>query len=196
MPRPTTHGETLRSRLLQGAGRLLAEEGAGALSMRRLASEVGTSTTAVYSLFGGKATLVNELYAEGFRRLAGRLRQARRTGDTVEDVVRLGLGYREAALADRHLYPIMFSSVAPGFEADPTTDALTRQALRPLWETVRAGVDGGVFVDVAVETIAVSLWAYAHGMVGLELNPRLPREFDFCTAYERGLRATATGWCR
>ncbi|WP_019816483.1 TetR/AcrR family transcriptional regulator [Saccharomonospora saliphila] len=196
MPRSTVHDDALRTRLLDHAGRLLAEHGAGALSMRRLASDAGTSTTAVYALFGNKATLVNELYAEGFRRLGLRLRRTETTGDTVDDVVRLGLAYRESALADRHLYPIMFADVTPGFEAGPGTDRLAMTALAPLWETVRAGVESGVLADAAVETIAVSCWACAHGMVAFELSRTLPRGFDFCTAYEGGLRATASGWCR
>ena len=43
--------------------------GPSALSTRRVAAEVGTSTTAIYSLIGSKEELVRQLYLEGFRRL-------------------------------------------------------------------------------------------------------------------------------
>ena len=63
MPRSKIHDEALRVRLLDAAGALLAAEGPDALSVRRIATEVDTSTTAVYSLFGGKPGLLRALCA-------------------------------------------------------------------------------------------------------------------------------------
>ncbi|TMZ55562.1 TetR/AcrR family transcriptional regulator, partial [Klebsiella pneumoniae] len=116
MPRPKTHDDALRENLLARAGELLAEEGPQGLSLRRLAAEVGTSTTAVYSLFGSKPALIAELCAEGFRRIGDQLGSMEPTGDPLTDLVRLGLIYREAALAQRHVYPIMFAGASPGGE--------------------------------------------------------------------------------
>lgn len=196
MPRPRTHDETLRQRLLDRAGELLAEEGAKALSLRRLAGTVGTSTTAVYSLFGSKPGLVNELYVDGFRRFGTRLRAVPPTGDPIEDLVRIGLEYRAGALADRKLYPIMFTNVVPGFEPDDAYGELAMSALEPLWDRVRAGIAAGVLVEVAADVIAVSYWACVHGLVSFELGQLLPREFDMVTTYRRALRAHAEGWRR
>lgn len=196
MPRPKTHDETLRLRLLERAGALLATEGVRALSLRRLAADAGTSTTAVYSLFGGKSDLVNALYGEGFRRFAGRLRGVGRTGDVVGDIVRLCLAYREEALEDPHLYSVMFAGSVPGFEPDDDTRKLAMGALEPLWEVVADGVAAGVLADVPVDVIAVSCWGCAHGLVSLELNPTVPRGVDFCRTYEPSVRATASGWLR
>src|ERR1700741_3796419 len=65
--------EGLRSALRQGmldaATRLLVEEGAAALTVRKVAEAVNCSTTLLYSLFGGKDGLSNALYLEGFARL-------------------------------------------------------------------------------------------------------------------------------
>ena len=63
------HGDTLRVALLDAAGALLHAEGPQALTTRRLADAVGTSTQAIYTLFGGKEGIVRAMYREGFDRL-------------------------------------------------------------------------------------------------------------------------------
>ncbi|GAA3806775.1 MULTISPECIES: TetR/AcrR family transcriptional regulator [Amycolatopsis] len=194
MPRPRTHDEALRLKLLDRAGELLSADGPKALSLRKLAADVGTSTTAVYSLFGGKPELVNAVYLEGFRRFGARLRGVSRSGDPVEDFVRLGLAYRESALADPHLYSIMFTKALPGFEPGAEAARTARDSLAPLVDTVRAAISAGAFRAVAPEVIAVSAWGIVHGLVSLELNGNLPRDFDVAASYETALRAHADGW--
>src|SRR5581483_373386 len=49
MGRPKEHGEETRERLLEAAARILTEEGAQAVTIRRVADEVGTTTRAIYS---------------------------------------------------------------------------------------------------------------------------------------------------
>jgi AcrR family transcriptional regulator len=196
MPRPKTHDEALRIKLLDRAGELLSADGPKALSMRKLAADADTSTTAVYSLFGSKPDLVNALYAEGFRRFIARMAAVTRTGDPVEDLVHLGLAYRASALADPHLYPIMFTKAVPGFEPNAEAADLGRDTLAPLEETVRTGVESGVLADVGPGVIAVSCWGFVHGLVSLELNGNLPPEFSTGDAYETALRANANGWRR
>jgi AcrR family transcriptional regulator len=194
MPRPRTHDENLRLKLLDRAGELISADGPKALSLRKLAADVGTSTTAVYSLFGGKTDLVSALYTEGFRRFGARMSAAERTGDPVEDLVRLGVAYRESALADPHLYTIMFTKSVPGFEPTEETAEQARATLEPLEETILKGVVDGVLADVPPEIIVVSCWGFVHGLVSLELNGNLPKEFTVSTAYETALRANASGW--
>jgi AcrR family transcriptional regulator len=196
MPRPKTHDEALRIKLLDRAGELLSAEGPKALSLRKLAADVNTSTTAVYSLFGSKPDLVNALYVEGFRRFQARRAAATGTGDPVEDLVQLALVYRTSALADPHLYSIMFTKAVPGSEPNDDTAERARNTLAPLEETVRAGIEAGVLADVDPGVIAVSCWAFVHGLVSLELNGDLPSEFSVGDAYETALRANANGWRR
>jgi AcrR family transcriptional regulator len=194
VPRPRTHDEALRVRLLDRAGVLLSTEGAAALSLRRLAADVGTSTTAVYSLFGGKPALVRELFVEAFHRFGNHLRAVHRTDDPGEDLIALGLAYRRSALADPHLYPIMFANILPGFEPDEQVSHEALAALTPLIDAVRAGIDGGLFVEVPANTVMLSCWALAHGLVSLELNGYAPDGEDAGAAYERALRVNLAGW--
>jgi AcrR family transcriptional regulator len=183
-------------KLLDRAGELIAADGPKALSLRKLAADAGTSTTAVYSLFGSKPDLVNALYTEGFRRFGARMAGTALTGDAVEDLVALGSAYRTSALADPHLYGIMFTRSVPGFEPNEGAEKLARETLKPLERIIRRAVADGVFLDVPPETIAVGCWAIVHGLVSLELTGNLPEEFDVTGSYERALRANASGWLR
>jgi AcrR family transcriptional regulator len=193
VPRPKTHDDALRVRLLDRAGELLSTQGASALSLRKLAADADTSTTAVYSLFGGKPALVRELYVEAFDRLGRRLHAVTPTGDPRTDLVRLGLAYRDSALADPHLYAVMFGDAIPGFEPDEDAHALALAALAPLQDTIATGVDTGVFTG-PTEPMTMACWASVHGFVSLELTGALPSELDVASTYETALRNNLTGW--
>lgn len=195
MPRPKTHDDALRARLLERAGELLSAEGPGALSLRRLAADVNTSTTAVYSLFGGKPALLNSVYEEAFRRFGERLDAVPQTGDPVEDVVQLGLAYRESALADPQFYLVMFSKV-PDFEPSEETEEAAVRTFQPVVRDVGRAVESGVFAPEPHERIAVAMWGMVHGLVSLELNGNLPPGVEIAPVYERALRAFAEGWRR
>ena len=191
MPRPKTHDDALRRRLLERAGELLSTEGPAAVSLRKIATDVNTSTTAVYSLFGGKPALLEALYDEAFHRFGTHLAAVPVTEDPAEDLVQIGLAYRRSALADPHFYSVLYSKVV-----EPTR-AMSRAAGRtfaPVIDTVRRAVEGGVFVDEEPEQIAMSMWGIAHGLVSLELNGNLPQGIDPAATYELALRAHGRGW--
>ncbi|MCG8918924.1 TetR/AcrR family transcriptional regulator [Actinokineospora sp. PR83] len=196
MPRPKTHDDALRVRLLDRAGELLSSEGASALSLRRLAADADTSTTAVYSLFGGKPALVRELYVEAFRRLGTRLRAVDTAGDPAEALNRLGTAYRQSALADPHLYGVMFGGVIPGFEPDAEATAEALAALAPLLEVITNGIGTGVFTAERPEDMAMACWGIVHGLVSLELGGTLPPDLDSAKTYELAVRVNTEGWSR
>ena len=162
MARPRTHDEALRLKLLDRAGELIAEDGPKALSLRKLAADAGTSTTAVYSLFGSKPDLVNALYTEGFRRFGRRMAGTRLTGDPVDDLVALGTAYRASALADPHLYGIMFTksiavdlirhnirvnSLCPGITRTPLLQAEVDNSLDPALDAELPHRVAQIFLD-------------------------------------------------
>jgi AcrR family transcriptional regulator len=189
--RPKTHDDALRVRLLDRAGELISTQGAAALSLRKLAADVETSTTAVYSLFGGKPALVRELFIEAFDRLGRRLRAVIRTGEPTEDLVRLGLAYRDSALADPHLYTVMFGDA--GFEPDDGAHTTALAALAPLREVIGAGVETAVFAGPSGD-MAMACWGIVHGLVSLELSGNVPGGDAVASTYERALRNNITGW--
>ena len=139
MARPKVHDEVLRGRLLERARTLLSTAGPAGLSLRTLARDCDTSTTAVYSLFGGKAGLLTALFDEAFRSLGRQLSAVQPGEDSLDDIVRLGLAYRRSALDDPHVFGMMFAgdTVLPA-AAEARTAAGT--ALGPLREFVERAV--------------------------------------------------------
>ncbi|GGM59734.1 TetR family transcriptional regulator [Longimycelium tulufanense] len=196
MPRPRTHDDALRIRLLDRAGELLSTGGPDALSLRRLAAEVGTSTSAVYSLFGGKPGLVAALHREAFRRFGARLAAVTPSDDPADDIVRLGRAYRTSALADPHLYQVMFGRPIPDFTPDEQACREADATFEPLLDAARRGVRDGSLVDEPPEQIALACWGVVHGLVMLELNGNVPDDVDFATTYHRALQAGVDGWRR
>jgi AcrR family transcriptional regulator len=187
--RPKLHDDALRGRLLDHAAALVFQSGVDALSLRRLAADVGTSTTAVYSLFGNKAGLLDDLYREAAKRFGARLAHVNASDDPVEDVVRLGIAYRDYALGEPHLYAVMF---AGRIESDVWEDGV--RTIEPLVDAVKRGQKSGVLRDVPVERIALACWGVAHGLVSLELTGTVPPGLDIADGYEDALRAMIKGW--
>src|SRR4051812_4412176 len=114
-----THDDALATRLVDEAGRILATEGAAALTLRRLAAVSGTSTMAVYTLFGDKQGLLAAMHREGFVRLAAALEHAQSDdADPLAALATQGMAYRETALVNPHIYGLMFGAAVPGFHPD------------------------------------------------------------------------------
>ena len=70
------HGD-LKQALLEETARILREEGESALSLRRLASNLGVSRTAPYNHFENKEALLSAVAEEGFKRYEQAMRAAR-----------------------------------------------------------------------------------------------------------------------
>src|SRR4051812_45545365 len=97
-----------RTRLLDVALRRLEESGPEALQARRLTAEIGASTQALYTLFGGMPALFEAIVTEGFVRFAAHVDAVPETDDPVADFFRQGRAYVEWALAHPQLYRLMF----------------------------------------------------------------------------------------
>ena len=82
--RPQTTVDPLRTKLVEAAARIIATEGQGALTLRRVASDAGTSTMAIYTHFGGMAELLRAVRWDGFHRLADDLAAVPASDDPVE----------------------------------------------------------------------------------------------------------------
>ncbi|ANP51451.1 AcrR family transcriptional regulator [Streptomyces griseochromogenes] len=165
--------------LILAAARLLNEEGPSALSTRRLAAAVGTSTTAVYTYFGGMDDLVRAMVHEGFRRLNDRMTAVPQTDDPVADVAALGYAYRANAIEHQYLYSVMFGGASLGGFALSDDE---RQHGRYTLETLVGAVDrcmmAGRFRADDPARVAHQMWIGVHGLVTLELGGYLIEPYD------------------
>ncbi len=168
-PRPVR--AEVRTALLENSARLLAEEGPAVLSARRLASETGVSTTAVYTYFGGMPELVRAVVHEGFARLADQMTRLELTDDALVDATRAIYTFRERALADPHIYRVMFGgSAIAGFELSLDDRKIGLQAFRIWMQAVRRLMNEGLYVKGDPWPIALGLWSAVHGHVMLDMN--------------------------
>lgn len=188
MPRPKVHDEELRTGILDSAGRALTANGPHGLSLRAIAADAGTSTSAVYSLFGGKPELVHALYTEAFRRFREHLVRVPETEDPLEDLIRLGVAYRRNALENPHLYSIMFGRPVPGFEPGADACETGSGAFDVLRGVVRRAVSCGL-IHEPTEQATMRAWALVHGLVSLELADAVPPDVAATVDYEAALRA-------
>lgn len=195
MPRPKVHDEALRLRLLEAAVRTLSEDGPDALSLRKLAAQVGTSTTAVYSLFGGKPGLLEAVFDEAFARFGQRLAAVVLTDDPLGDLRALGDAYRASALAEPHFYQVMFGSSGAAITPGPESRERAEATFRPLVDGVRRAMAAGALRPDDPVTVASAMWAAAHGLVSLELRALLPMGATPPEeVYRRSLTAMGLGW--
>jgi len=176
---------------LVAAGRILAGEGAAQLTMRRLAGEVGATTSAIYALFGSKQEVVRAMYREGFEHLT-RLEAEVDQADPVARIRALAYAYRRAALDRPHLYQVMFACPVPDFIPDDEDMAIGQGSLFILRDAVADAVAAQA-IRGDVDTITVAMWALVHGLASLELNGSLAHQTDPDAVWETSLDASLSG---
>ena len=167
-----TADPAVRLALLEAAARHLADDGLDALSIRGVAAAVGTSTMAVYTHFGSKDDLVAEVVREAFTRLNVELRSVPQSSSALDDLAAVGAAYRRNAVANPHLYRVMFGLNPLAF-TDPSeqtehSDDVALDAFGAMVQAVGRCIDDGHLSGSAGD-LALQLWATAHGAVSLEL---------------------------
>ena len=160
----------VRGRLVEEAARILDEQGPAALSARRLAAGAGTSTMAVYTHFGGMGPVVDAVATEGFRRLIAAVDEVERGDDPLQDLLAMAVAYRSNALANPHLYAVMFGAVSVrglgGRGADPE---VAEAAFAQLASAVERAMDSGGLRADDPRAVAAQFWSALHGYMMLEL---------------------------
>ena len=167
------------------AGRqLLEEEGLEGLTMRRLAERVGIRAPSLYKHLPDKAALEAAIIATGFEEAAAAFEQAvDRAGEgsgegsgggAGDALVALAAAYRRFALEHPHLYRLMNNGPLPRAHLPPGLEGRTAAPLLRV---------------AGSEARARAVWAFAHGMVMLELDQRFPPDADLDAAWRAGIAA-------
>lgn len=172
MGRPPEHDEQTRARLLAAAARVLQDEGAAAISLRRVAQEAETTTRAVYSLFGGKEELLRQLFHDAAETMRRHHEDVPESEDPLTEFTALALGYRRAALEQPHAYDL-FMGIVPGFRPVGADRELAARSFRRVLAALDRFIDAGVFPDRDPQALGMQLWAQVHGLATLELHGHL-----------------------
>jgi AcrR family transcriptional regulator len=190
------HHDGTSEALLTAAHRLLAEDGPEALTVRRIAGEAGMSTMNVYSRFGGKDGVIDELYADGYRRLVAEIDAVPTTDDVAADLMQIAHTYRAFAKANPTYYGIMFRSAVPGYTPSPESSAVALSGLSRFVQRVKRGQELGQIVQsdsYDPQDIAAWLWATCHGVISLELDGIADEYVSWESIFVNGMRTAIHG---
>jgi AcrR family transcriptional regulator len=175
LPRPPLPERTARvAEIVAAARAVLTAEGDEALTMRRLAARLGIRAPSLYKHLPGKDAVENELIADALVQMGNALHAALARapgGDAVRALLR---AYRKTARAEPNLYRL-------------ATGRPRRRAALPPGLQEWAGQP--FYRAIGDPQRARALWAFAHGMVMLELDDRLPAQSNVDAAWRAGAAA-------
>src|SRR6476620_8017934 len=173
MGRPKQHDEATREALLAAAENLVERGGTGALSVRALADEIGTTTRAVYSTFGSKEGLLAALAKRSFDMLRDAIAELPHTKDPARDLVQAALTvFRPMAVQHPSLFQIAFLRAAPDIALGPDVADAARAGYELLGERVQRLADADLLGGRDVQVATREFNAMCFGMAVTELlNP-------------------------
>jgi AcrR family transcriptional regulator len=163
-------GAQRRREILEVAKRLFVEEGYDATTIRRIASQVGISSTALYVYFEDKDAILKEISNETFAGLIRELDTVRRDySDPANALEKVLEGYIRFGLAHASEYELTFMTRDPKevhHHAEKGSD-LGFQAFTRFHGCVEAIVRSGRTQESNADRLAYQLWAGVHGLVAL-----------------------------
>lgn len=158
--------------LLKAAEEIVAVRGSAALSVRAVAKAAGTSTRAVYTVFGSKdGLLVQALAHDAFEFLYTEIDALDETDDPAADLIAIGTQvFRRLVLQHPALYRIAFQRVVPGLDAGPELTKVRTRAWEQLLGKVSRLESAGLLGGKPVPEAAVELIAMMEGLGNAELR--------------------------
>ena len=192
MGRPKEHDERVAATLLAAAERIVHERGLAALSVRGAANDAGTTTRAVYSLFGSKEGLVAALGAHAFDLLGDAVAALPTTSDPRSDLVAAGLIFRRFALEHPALFSIGVQRTLAS-ELWPRFRSAASSALAVLGQRVARLEQAGLLGERSVYDATCQFHALCEGLAAVELRgTHAPAAAE--RIWTEGLTALVTGF--
>lgn len=172
--RPRKHDERTGETLLDVAEALLAEGGPDSVSVRAVADATGTTTRAVYSVFGSKDGLIYGLCRRAYTLLAERVEALPVTADPLADLVAVGTdAFRSFALDHPQLFRMTFERVTHTVAAEPSVGEALAGSYRALEARIERAAAAGLLGTAPVAQLVFQFHAVAQGLASTELQ-RLP----------------------
>jgi AcrR family transcriptional regulator len=174
--RPTWGKDRKRraAEIIAAARRLLDNGGRDALTMRRVADELGIQAPSLYKHYRSKAELELALLTDAMVEIGQASHEAVDAGGDGPALVRLLETYRCYGLSHPHLYRL---ATAGPWARGGLPPGLEEWAGHP-WYAVTGD-----------PSLAQALWSFAHGMVIMELDGRYPPGSDLAATWAAGAEA-------
>ncbi len=175
MPLKKTHFEkaAFRDRLCKVALEIFVEEGLEALTMRKLAKELGVSAMTPYNYFEDRHEILQEILDRAYGKFAASQREViDQWAEPLENLIKLGEAYLRFAIDHPLQYSVLFL-----IQKQRPFQSMERrgEAFLPLFDTVTQLVEAGV-LEGDPGLIAHLLWSGKHGLISLKIAGRLMTE--------------------
>jgi AcrR family transcriptional regulator len=170
---PYHHGD-LRRALLDASLRIIAEEGARALTLREVARRVGVSQAAPYHHFADKDALLAAVAEEGFVELYEAMVTARDAAGskTMARLRAIGEGYVRFAVRHPSHFKVMFGNLVD-VPAHPGLRVAAERAFATLVEGIVEGQKAGQLRRGDPIQLAAIAWSTVHGLSMLWIDGAL-----------------------
>lgn len=194
MGRHRLHDDATARALLDAAEAIVQNEGLDALTVRRVADDVGASTRAVYSTLGSKPALIAGLGVRAFDTVAQLVDALPRTADPAADLVAAGCrGFRVFAIGHPALFRIGFQLIDVPDESRPAIRDAAGRAMATLHERIERLHEAGGLDRRSLPEAAAQFHALCEGLAAVELRGFLPAP-QAKRIWTGGLTALVVGW--
>jgi AcrR family transcriptional regulator len=173
-PAAGPHRTPRAAEIVNAARRLLEQDGRDAVTMRRVADELGIQAPSLYKHFSNKAALELALIEDGLTEMGQVSHTTIQRAGPEGGLDALLDAYRQYSLSHPHLYRLA------------TSGSLARDGLYPGLEE---WAGNPWYVVTGDAYLAQALWSFAHGMVILELDDRYLPGSDLDRTLREGARA-------
>jgi AcrR family transcriptional regulator len=186
---------TTEQRIARAALNILEKQGPEAVSMRRIAEEVGITPMAIYHYFPNREELLHSIVTKEFSELLSFIQRAPASSSMEKHFVHIMDAYMDYAFARPHIFDYIFSKPRPGARRFPEDFRERRSpTLNPLADEVAKSMEKGQLRQDDVWEVAFGLWAHAHGYVTLYRAGRINLSRDeFKKLVNRSLRRMLHG---
>lgn len=177
MPKKKTyhHGD-LKNALIKAGVEILAKEGVGGLSLRKVALKAGVSHSAPYAHFADKQALIAAISTEGFRQLYERMSAVAEEYKSrpEKQLIEVAWAYVQFAMDDPDRFKVMFSGVLEKEKDYTEFVAESQRNFQLVRMIVEANQASGTLRGGPSDLAALSVWGAVHGFVMLLLEGQIP----------------------
>lgn len=168
---PYHHGD-LKNALIRAGLEILAQDGLGGLSLRKVAKQAGVSHAAPYAHFADKQALIAAISTEGFKQLYAQVEGVFESlrNDPKNLLVETAWAYVQFAINEPDRFKLMFSSVLEKEKDYPDFVDISRRNFTQIVEVIEICQGAGILRPGAPDLTAVSVWSAVHGLVMLVLE--------------------------
>jgi AcrR family transcriptional regulator len=177
---------------------ILEAEGPQAVTVRRVAKEVGITPMAIYHHFPRRQALLDAVVDSEFAQLADFFDRSNRNASFEAAIIHSMDGYIDYALAHPRIFDYVFSMPRPGARRFPKDFRARRSpTLNPTAAIVSTWMKSGKLRRDDVWEIALELWAHAQGYLTLWRAGRFNlTEDEFRKLVHRSFRRLLHGLAR